>query len=188
MTTYLWLLWKKCMKADTKRNWLELWGSHVYLHSILSENWCAAYLHNLQDPFKRFFWLCVKSRLQLLTKCQISISGLLGASCWGKGTRTFYQCADLKWQSSWETEMSEMTLNLVPAHDEVLVMDLSHGSDTSHSQREKKFPSSVVVVRVENVSLNRWLIPIHFPLLSATSRRKETLVLLVKVVFLFVCF
>lgn len=52
-------------------------------------------------------------------------------------------------------EMSEMTLNLVPAHDEVLVMDLSHGSDTSHSQREKKFPSSVVVVRVENVSLNR---------------------------------
>lgn len=51
--------------------------------------------------------------------------------------------------------MSEMTLNPGPAHDEVLVMDLSHGSDTSHSQREKKFPSSVVVIRVENESSNR---------------------------------
>lgn len=48
--------------------------------------------------------------------------------------------------------MDEMTLNLVPAHD---VVGLSHGSDTSHSQREKKSPSSVFVVRVENESLSR---------------------------------
>lgn len=45
-----------------------------------------------------------------------------------------------------------MTLKLVPMND---VVDLSHGSDTSHSQREKNFPSSVVVIRAENESLSR---------------------------------
>lgn len=44
-----------------------------------------------------------------------------------------------------------MTLNLIPIND---VVDLSHGSDTSHSQREKKLPSSVVVIRAKNESLS----------------------------------
>lgn len=45
-----------------------------------------------------------------------------------------------------------MTLNLVPVND---VVGLSHGSDTRHRQREKKFSSRVLVMRVENESLSR---------------------------------
>lgn len=134
-----------------------------------------------------FMILC---KIEVVIISQVSKNNIKFTRCLfvGKvGTRTkskpFYQCTDLKWQSIWETGIDEMTLNLVPIND---VVDLSHGSDTSHSQREKKFPSSVVVIRAKNESLSRWLIPFHFPLAVTHFSEKSNFFMLNKSCFFLV--
>lgn len=133
-------------------------------------------------PLQMIFMILCKIEVVIIS--QVSKNNIKFTRCLfvGKvGTRTkskpFYQCTDLKWQSIWETGIDEMTLNLVPIND---VVDLSHGSDTNHSQREKKFPSSVVVIRAKNESLSRWLIPFHFPLAVTHFSEKSNFFMLNK--------